>query len=432
MSIFRKSFLLIIMTAIAAGTFTSCVKDKFDAPPTDGPFPDITANTTIADLKAGYLGAITEITDDIIIEGVVIADDKSGNFYKTIVIQDATAGISIRVDRVNSFNDYPIGRKIYIKCKGLYMGAYRNLIQLGGGIDNSDPTDPSISPIADLLIDKFFVKGPTNQTVEPIDLSIAELTDQYQNMLIRLSGVQFSSADQGQPFADPIAKVTVNRLAQTCGGESIIVRTSGYSNFAADLTPTGSGTLVAVYNVFGTTKQLVIRNPSDLDMTGEPCVSEEFESGAAGTPIDLAGWTNFSEAGTKKWVFGGTSNKYADFNPFSSGQASNIGWLITPSVNISASKKTLSFKSYINFADTPFIQPGQVLVSTNFDGTNVLAATWTPLAATLATSNVWTSSGDVDLSAYIGQTIHVAFKASGSGTDTQRDAGFRIDAVSFK
>ena len=77
--------------------FFSC-KKSYEEPPLTGE-PGLVANTTIRDLKARYTtqGTTVAITDDIVIEGVVSMDDKSGNFYQQIAIQDSTGGILLRL-----------------------------------------------------------------------------------------------------------------------------------------------------------------------------------------------------------------------------------------------------------------------------------------------------------------------------------------------
>ena len=86
---------------LAVGFIASCVDRDFDEPPSQGN-SDLVANSTIADLKLLHrTGQIIEITDDLVIEGQVISDDTEGNFYKVLVIQDATAGIEIRVNQTN-------------------------------------------------------------------------------------------------------------------------------------------------------------------------------------------------------------------------------------------------------------------------------------------------------------------------------------------
>lgn len=70
---------------------TASCNRKFDVPPANAD-PEIDANLSIRDLKARYtaIGNFQRIEEEHIISGIVIADDRSGNFYKQIVIQDET------------------------------------------------------------------------------------------------------------------------------------------------------------------------------------------------------------------------------------------------------------------------------------------------------------------------------------------------------
>jgi Domain of unknown function (DUF5017) len=147
--------------------------------------------------------------------------------------------------------------------------------------------------------------------------------------------------------------------------------------------------------------------------------------------FDFPGWTNFAETGSKKWIERDFANSgYIQFSPFGSSQASNIGWAVTPKFNIGDGQNVvLSFTSASNFVDNPNNKL-EVFISTNYDGTNVLAATWTPLTATVAneTTNNYTyiPSGEIDLSDYSGD-INIAFKVTGNGTTL--DGLFQVDDI---
>src|SRR6478672_1887970 len=110
MNRFLKMSLIAMMFAGFAFALNSCKKD-FDAPP--GPAdPAIVANTTIAGLKAMHTtaGAYDVITSDIVISGVVVANDKSGNLYKQLIIEDSTGGLQISLDANSLYGTYPVGR----------------------------------------------------------------------------------------------------------------------------------------------------------------------------------------------------------------------------------------------------------------------------------------------------------------------------------
>ena len=72
----------------------------------------------------------------------------------------------------------------------------------------------------------------------------------------------------------------------------------------------------------------------------------------------------------------------------------------------------------------------EVLVSTDFDGSNVAAATWQAISANIPTqADSWyqfKDGGLIDLTAFTG-TLYVAFKYTGSGTDTDLDGAYMID-----
>ena len=110
--------------------FAGCVNGDFDEPPIYLPSVDFESNTTIAALKTSYT-SFKLIEDSIIIQGIVVANDESGNLYKKIIIQDSTAGIELALDKTSLYNEFKLGQRIFVKCKGMYIGDYNNLIQLG-------------------------------------------------------------------------------------------------------------------------------------------------------------------------------------------------------------------------------------------------------------------------------------------------------------
>src|SRR6476619_4077121 len=149
----RLFMTMLVMPVVSSIVIISCNK-KFDEPPAYVA-PNITANLTIRDLKAMHTtGNLEQITEDKAISGIVIADDRSGGFYKTIVIQDSTGGINIKLDGYDLYTNYPIGRLVFIKVKGLYLGDYNKLVEIGGGIDNSG-SSPDLAPLASSLFDKY-------------------------------------------------------------------------------------------------------------------------------------------------------------------------------------------------------------------------------------------------------------------------------------
>lgn len=266
-----KSFYQIFLGLIFIGFISACVKHEFDQPPVTVDDPAITANATIAQLKAMHTsGNFEKITDDMIIVGVVIADDESGNFYKTIVIQDNSGGMEVKINATDQYVKYPVGRRLFIKCKGLTLGDYNGVVQIGGGTYDNNGS-PALGGIEQALLDTYILPGKYNQFVTAKKLNINELTNADVSTLVELSDVEFINADAGKTYSDAVGKTTQNRTIEDCNKNLVVLRTSGYASFAGDVTPTGKGKLTAVYSIFGTTKQVYIRDPRDVVFNDTRC-----------------------------------------------------------------------------------------------------------------------------------------------------------------
>ena len=153
---------------------------------------------------------------------------------------------------------------------------------------------------------------------------------------------------------------------------------------------------------------------------------ENFDEVDFNQNLDYEGWINYAEAGSKLWIERDFNNDgYAQFSSYQSGDASNIGWLISPAIDLSTAENVvLNFESASNFV-TNAANKLEVLISTDFSGdeADIATATWTVLDAELAdnTTNNYTyvPSGNIDLSAFTGM-VHIAFKVTGNGKRPNR------------
>lgn len=249
---------------------------KYDQPPTVST-DSLQSNMTIRQLKQLHsAGKFEKIDQDAIVEGVVVADDKSGNFYQSIVLQDNTGGLVVRIAGSSLYSSYPIGRKLYIKTKGLFLGDYGGTIQIGGGIDSSLSYSTQLAGIAIGLIDKFIVKGTFNQFVEPRIIEPSQLTDNIydtlQSTLVAIDHLQFNDADLMQTFADATKQVSaVSFVLQNCNGSAVALRNSSYATFANVNVPKGNGRLTGIFSLYNSDKQIIIRDTSDLTFNNSRC-----------------------------------------------------------------------------------------------------------------------------------------------------------------
>jgi hypothetical protein len=395
---------------------------------------------SIADLKALYttVGLPMIINSDSKISGIVTANDRSGNFYKQIVIQDATGAIPILINKKELYKQFEIGRRIYVSVNGLVIGQYGKNIQLGGYVDSSSAT-PAVGDLAEALIPNRILNGALETPIVPRKISsFADLnltTD--QSTLVELDPVSFQSSSVGRPFADIANGTSLSRNISDCDNNTLAVRTSNFAEFANQNTPSGSLKIVGIYSIFNTSKQLAIREISEVATSTTTCpavpvevvlFSENFNGVSTSGNLAISGWTNFSTAGTKYWYGTGSStNKNARVSAYNSGQTSNVAWLITPSINLDGSTgETLNFSTNI-------YQPAgatilEVLYSSDYSGSgNPSTATWNVLGSVPNVTTAWSAATPISLNSISGN-IYIAFRYTGGdpGNTTQ----YNIDDVS--
>jgi hypothetical protein len=252
------ALLIVLGTAFLGG----CIKEgNLDAPPVITPSAGLTANMTLAQLTQFYVDSMASgfgiINKDIIIKGVVIANDESGNIYKTLYLKDNSGGINVALDQTNLYTTYTLGQRIYIKCKGLYLGNYGGVMELGYTNAGVIGRIPSTLIKNYLLLDSF----PQNPPVPKL-ITIPTFTNSALCTLVKIDSVQFTTADIGQPFSTSTA--STNHTLQDSLGNTVIVRTSNYANFAASPVPSGVGSVIGVLSSYSGTWQLYIRDLTDL------------------------------------------------------------------------------------------------------------------------------------------------------------------------
>lgn len=402
--------------ALFAGVISGC-KKEYDTPP-ERTIP--TGNVlTIADLRAMYNGNSHRFVGDSSVYAVVTGDERSGNLYKNIYVQDGTGAINLRL--LTSGGLYE-GDSIRIYLKNCVLSQYRGMLQLDS-----------------VNVDENVVKQATGKSKTPRTVTIEELNADMQSQLIRLEDVQFSAMDAGQPFADAVNQQSLNRTLSDCSGNSVIVRTSGFASFAGVPTPTGKGELTAILTVFSNsateppTLQLVVRSLDDVKLDGDRCSRDSLRQNFNSSPTgDFTGgdWQNINTSGTFKWrVVEANGDKFVQMTAFNA--PSNVvqtAWLITPGLKASPTKK-LTFRSQAAFFTHEALE---VLISSNYDGNNPAAATWYALPANLShQNNVWVESGTIDLAPALpgGYTgiFHIAFKHT--GMNPGQTGNSRIDDI---
>ncbi len=241
--------------------FTSCVGDyempELPAPTYDGP----EANITVAQYRERFASTAsgTAIEDDLVMRAVVSGDDEGGNIYKQLIIEDGTGGLSVQIDANNLYTTYHVGQEIYLDLKGLCVSVYGNELQIGYTNGDRIPSE---------VFDEHAHRNgwPHPESVQPKEFSDLSLINNNVNgnvfTLVRLNDVHFVNGGKNQ-FA-PVQGQYGEEYLKDKQGNTLLVRTSGYSNFRAETLPYGTGTVMGILGRFNGTWQLTIRSIDDV------------------------------------------------------------------------------------------------------------------------------------------------------------------------
>lgn len=400
-------------------------KREYDAPPAR--ILPVGQILTIQELRDLYVGQPITFTEDYSVYGVVTADEANGNLYRSIYVQDGDAAINLRLQNPGGLYQ---GDSVRIYLPGTILSVFSGMMQL----DNVN-------------VDENIIKQATQVSFPATTLNINQITPDVQGQLIRLENVEFVASELGTTYADALNQNTENRTLTDCDGNTIIVRSSGFANFAALEIPEGNGSFVAIVGQFNDDMQLYIRNLNEVQLSGERCteggggggpceyevqpvfvVNQDFTDVASNdTDYNNPSWVNIAAEGSRVWrgrIFQDT--KYLRATSFGSNQT-NEAWFITPPVQLSGPQLGLSFESATAFwNDASWPHPLTVYVSTNFDGCDIEAADWVTITG-YNTSNQGTAnyafipSGTVDVTAFLPSgydgAVHIAFVYRGSHPD---------------
>lgn len=296
------------MMALVMGLgLTSCMDDDWKAP--SGDTPAYGNNTlqeknviSIEALKTKYgitqdmINDTVRIDDGIQIKGVVTGNDAEGNIYNEIALQDETGGILVCIAQGGLCGQMQVGQEVLIDLGGLYIGAYRSQPQIGvpytsTSASGAKSTYPSRIARAEWQT-RFKLIGKPDATklvakefdYESLKGNETELY-KYAGCLVKATGVGFAKADGKTTYAPKSEGAStgygVMRAFKnmTTGKDYTTnefgVRTSCYSDFAAEKLPEGKLTVTGILTCYKSqtkykaTAQILMRQQSDVQQMGE-------------------------------------------------------------------------------------------------------------------------------------------------------------------
>lgn len=425
-----------IALAFLALTLGSCMGDGYADPDLTDKVPAAPYGNnslreknviSIADLKTQFATIINSdngyklIEKDMMIKAVVTGNDVSGNIYNQVSVQDASGAIIIAINGSGLSGYLPVGQEILVNLKGLYIGSYKKLPQIGGVNTKLSDGSLGMGKIERAIWNEHFkILNPGEadaSTVVPEEFDLTKLTDAaYMDAnvgkLMTLKKVKFASANGTNVWAPDDTNTSLELIDAETGkrisSSDLVVRNSGYSKFANEVVPQGVFDITGIFTRFGDTWQIVLRNTDDLKSVVLAYISEPFDASQGNFTIDNIKLADGAEF-VWKWASAAYGMKASGYVNGSKQELQSR--LKSPAIDLKSAKSAkLMFDQAINFA-SDMKQECKVQIST--DG-----KTWTDLDVQgYPTENSWTFvSSTADLTKYCGKTIYIGFLYSSSPT----------------
>jgi len=267
----KTPYLFALLSSVAL--VFSCVDDVPSTPSILCREPVMVTNSSLLATKdrAGFGTVLFE--EDLVVSGYVVSDDTSGNHYKLLYLQDAPenpkVSLPVLIDQTQLHAHYPVGRKVFLKLKGLSIGYRFGVLSLGvnqGG---------TLAPIHSSKIDEHLFRSCEQVPIVPKKVTLSELNTSMVGMWVVLEHMQFAAKERGNSYADT-GTHSVDRMLQQVSENCLLdaeipLRTSGFASFKSESLPLEKGAVKALLTAYYSDLQLVLHSPEDLDFSEERC-----------------------------------------------------------------------------------------------------------------------------------------------------------------
>lgn len=222
---------------------TGCRYDDFDECDC-GTSQTLHPNMDIGEVAALYTGSPSVVNGEVVLAGYVTANDMSGNFYRTFIIDDGTGAIEVRAGLYDLKNIFPLGRYVAVKAEGLTVSDYNKVLQIGMAPKGGSSLPEYFGHKA--IFDRYVYRGSVVQKATPIGRTIAQLSDQLCGRLVTVSALSLKTGEPGEWASQDSYTSYSKRIFVDAQSREIAVNTSKYADFAGNAIPTGKISITGV------------------------------------------------------------------------------------------------------------------------------------------------------------------------------------------
>ncbi|MFR9651130.1 MAG: DUF5689 domain-containing protein [Rikenellaceae bacterium] len=244
--------------------------NRFDDRLVEGSY--LESNYTIERLHADLDDrSFADITADLVVRGVVTANDESGSIYNSFMVENDGYAMEVLVELSNSYVKFPEGNIVYVALNGLRAMRSWGVVQVGLPASNWGEIE-DISGM--IIIDNHIAVTNSNVDVtaevvrldDLLSMSESELNS-YYGRLVELQNMMLEPNDYLNPsnlWSGTNTFVQCDDLLSEDEWHSISIYTLSYANYSQITIPSGlctlTGTLEQGYN---TSLGLTMRRSGD-------------------------------------------------------------------------------------------------------------------------------------------------------------------------
>ena len=199
------------------------------------------------------------VTREITVRGFITANDIFGEFHKSLVLEDASGGITVAADLESVAAVCPFGYIATLRCQGLVLTDYGGKIEIG-----TEPEGSGAGRIPEEEFDRYVsieVPGEENRH-RARTITLGELSEQYVDTRVRIDGVHF--IQPGIPWCDTDPEtgriLATERTIADEQGRTLIVRSAATCTYAKEPVPYGTGSLMGIIDSFNGKLSIRITN----------------------------------------------------------------------------------------------------------------------------------------------------------------------------
>lgn len=220
---------------------------------------------SIQQLKSSY-NLPHQIDEYVYIRGIVTANDRNGNRPYTIVLQDPTGSIEVKVSGDQLFVNYPVRYEILLSCYMLVLADYLGTKSLGA-LSNPPYNNTFISKDSRSTTFKAVTAKEERPVPEPV--YIGNIKDRDVSKYVCIENTQF--LETGVLWCDTDKDgnaIATNRHLVNNVGDRLTVRINPTSHHALHKLPHGNGYIEGILGIFAGEYQLTVPDSRFVVMNG--------------------------------------------------------------------------------------------------------------------------------------------------------------------